>query len=68
MKFCNGSAMLNYYFIRLCFLEPWIGLLEKKDVESVFEILEGELNSFADRNGGLNLTIPYVCISSYKNK
>src|SRR5690606_32652098 len=23
MRFCDGSAMLNYHFIKMCFLQPW---------------------------------------------
>lgn len=66
MRFLNGSAMLNHYFIRLAFLDGWKNILQPNDVGKVFTILEDRLNRQAEKNGQLCLTIPFVCIDCKK--
>jgi len=65
-KFANGTAMLNHYFIRLAFMDSWIKLLPKDNVETVFDLIEQHLNEKSKILGGLNLSIPFVLINAIK--
>lgn len=67
MRFCDGSAMLNYHFIKMCFLQPWKEAAGKEKTGEIFECLENKLNDYAKSNHGIKLSIPYVCISCNKN-
>lgn len=60
MRFCDGSAMLNYHFIKMCFLQPWQGIVGQENAETVFQCLETKLNEYAELNRGLKLSIPFV--------
>lgn len=62
MRFVDGTAMLNYHFIKMCFLEPWKSVVPVEKTEAVFECLEEQLNEYARANRGLFLSIPYVCM------
>lgn len=66
-KFANGTAMLNHYFIRLAFMEPWIKLLPSDKVENIFEIIESHLNKQSELLGELKLSIPFVIINAVKD-
>lgn len=61
MRFCDGSTMFNYHFIKLCFLTPWINIVGKDLANDIFGDIENRLNKYADVNNGLALTIPYAC-------
>lgn len=67
MRYLDGAAMLNHFFIKLAFLEAWKELLPPEDVEPLFSILEKKLNSIGKQYGGVNFTIPYVCIDCQRN-
>jgi len=62
MRFLDGSAMLNHFFIKLAFLDSWKNILSPDDRKPIFEILETRLNKIAAPGGEIKLTIPYVCI------
>jgi arsenite methyltransferase len=64
--FADGTAMLNHYFIRLAFLESWIGLVPPEKAEKIFEEVERRLNETAERLGHLKLSIPFVVIDAMK--
>lgn len=65
-KFADGAALLNYYFIRLAFIDNWKNILQKQDVPIVFQLLENKLNLAAEQNEGITLTIPYGCFDCRK--
>jgi arsenite methyltransferase len=67
-KFANGTAMLNHFFIRLAFMDPWIKILQKNRVEEVFNNVEKELNCESDRAGLIKLSIPFVVIKAKKQR
>ncbi len=60
MKFVDGSAFLNHYFIKLGWLTTWMGLFPKDEWEEIFSALEQNINSYSIKNNGLTLTIPMV--------
>lgn len=66
MKYSDGSAFLNQYFIRTYFIGPWKTLLPEEHVEPVFNAIEQKLNEIASEKGELVISIPYVCFDCYK--
>lgn len=66
MKFIDGTSMLNYHFIKLCFMKPWINLVGEDKADMIFTILEDKLNGLASKEGLLNLTVPYACFRCKK--
>jgi len=65
-KFCDGTTMLNHYFIRLAFMDSWIKILPKDKIELIFEYVETKLNEHAKLVGGLKLSIPFAVINAIK--
>jgi len=65
-KFTDGSAMLNHYFIRLAFMDPWIKILPETKVEQVFDTVEARLNEQSLKSGYMKLSIPFVLINAIK--
>ncbi len=51
MRFLDGSSLLNHFFMRLAFIEPWQHVLDAEDVSVVFDRLEANLNSLARQQG-----------------
>lgn len=68
MKFADGKAFLNYFFIRLCFLENWINIVKREAKEIVFEKIVKELDEIADQSGEIVLTVPFALIKAEKKK
>lgn len=65
-KFTDGSAMLNHYFIRLAFMDPWIKILPDNKAEQVFDAVEIRLNEQSRKSGCIKLSIPFVLINAIK--
>lgn len=66
MRYADGTAMLNHFFIRLAFLEPWKAVVPAESAHGVFLALERELNRGADAAGELRLTVPFLCLSAVR--
>lgn len=58
MRFCNGTALLNHFFIRLGFMGGWRGVVGGDHEVLFFTELENDLNNYATKFGELKLTIP----------
>lgn len=67
MKFLNGSAFLNHQFVKLGWLTSWLGIFPKEELKEIFSALEANLNSHAEKNGGLTLTVPMAFIEGVEN-
>ena len=65
-KFTDGTAMLNYHFIRLAFMDSWKTLLPSDKTGQIFDAIETRLNEQAHTLGGLKLSIPFVLINAVK--
>lgn len=65
-RYCDGTAMLNHFTIKLAFLAPWLGVLAPEDRPAMLEALEHELNAVASRTGELQLTVPWACFDCRK--
>ena len=63
-RFADGSAMLNHYFIRLAFMDCWIGLIPQELVEPIFDRIESRLNQLSRIEGRITLSIPFILINA----
>jgi SAM-dependent methyltransferase len=58
MRFADGTALLNHYFVRLGFLDGWLAIAGQE----VLDAVEQELN----RRGEVSLTVPAACFDAVK--
>jgi arsenite methyltransferase len=58
MRFADGTALLNHYFIKLGFLDGWLAIAGQEALDAV----EQELN----RRGEVSLTVPAACFDAVK--
>lgn len=61
LRFLDGSSLLNYFFIRLNFLDGWKSILDHCEGLVLLSV-ENKLNQIATRSGQIELTIPFACI------
>ena len=66
MKFLDGTAFLNHSFIKLGWLGAWKDIVPEAEQESIFSQLEENLNAYAEKMGGLALTVPMAFIEGVK--
>jgi arsenite methyltransferase len=66
MRYLNGTAFFNHYFIKLAFLESWIKVVPPGKRNKVFSLLEENLNNYSKAKGELRITIPFVCFDCRK--
>lgn len=66
-KFVDGTTMLNHYFIRLAFIDGWKDIVSDVDKqETVFELIEKDLNKKSQTDGIMKLSVPFVIIDCKK--
>jgi ubiquinone/menaquinone biosynthesis C-methylase UbiE len=63
MRFADGTALLNHYFIKLGFLDGWKKVVTGNE-RDVFSRLRDGLNAVAKRDGELRLTIPMAYVEA----
>jgi len=63
MRFANGTALLNHYFIKLGFLDAWKKVVPA-NARDVFAQLRDALDDHAARNGELRLTVPMAYVEA----
>ncbi len=66
MKFLDGTAFLNHYFVKLGWLSSWKEIIPEPDWFEIFTLLENNLNIYSRENIGLNLTVPMLFIEAEK--
>jgi arsenite methyltransferase len=66
IRFADGTAMLNHFFMRLGFLPAWLEILAPDDDFSLRNALEQRLNTHAAQAGELALTIPMAVVEAEK--
>jgi ubiquinone/menaquinone biosynthesis C-methylase UbiE len=66
VRFVDGSSLLRHHFIRLGFVPGWKSIAPERSVEKTFAALEHRLNTIANEQGELSLTIPAACIQARK--
>jgi arsenite methyltransferase len=64
LRYRDGTALLNHWFIRLGFLDGWLSVLrplnDEDRTEAVFTEIEQRLNASAHTAGELALTVPML--------
>ncbi|HXA20380.1 MAG TPA: class I SAM-dependent methyltransferase [Thermoanaerobaculia bacterium] len=63
MRFADGTALLNHYFIKLGFLDGWKKVVPGNEREA-FARLRDALDDLAARNGELRLTVPMAYVEA----
>jgi arsenite methyltransferase len=63
LRYLDGTAMLDHFFIRVAFLEPWLEIVPEDLQKSVFDKIEKRMNSIAAEAGEFRMTVPFVTIS-----
>jgi ubiquinone/menaquinone biosynthesis C-methylase UbiE len=66
--FTDGTALLNYSFFKIAFLDGWKSCIEAGLLPIVFELLEKKLNAIASKSNSIELTVPFVCFDLTRNK
>lgn len=66
MRFLNGSAFLNHYFIKLGWLDSWKKLFPDNNQQDIFSAIENKLNLAAAEKGELSLSVPMLFIEGIK--
>jgi arsenite methyltransferase len=64
MRFTDGSALLNHWFVKLGFRDGWKGVIRPERRREVFSRLEENLNRAAEARGSLDLTIPLAYVEA----
>ena len=63
LRFANGTALLNHYFIKLGFLDAWKKVVAGHEIE-MFLRLRRRLDEVASQQGELALTIPMAYVEA----
>jgi len=66
-KYADGTTMLNHYFIRLAFLDGWKSIIPEEKQTEIFNRIENLLNQKAEKDGYVNLSVPFVLLDCVKN-
>jgi ubiquinone/menaquinone biosynthesis C-methylase UbiE len=66
MRFADGTALLNHYFIKLGFLDAWKKVVPGNE-RDVFARLRDALNDLASRNGELRLSVPMAYVEAVRS-
>lgn len=67
MTFANGTAFFNHYFVKLGWLGSWLELVPESLREVFFTDLENRLNTIAQKNGALVVTVPMLYLEGTKS-
>jgi ubiquinone/menaquinone biosynthesis C-methylase UbiE len=65
-RFTDATAMFNHAFIRRAFLPSWQDLIPADQQEAIFDRVEQRLNLWAQRDGQMQLSVPFVVIDAVK--
>ena len=65
-RFVDGTTMFNHSLIKNWFLDSWKSIVNVDQLENIFNQVEEQLNKIADKNGGVQLTIPFATIEAFR--
>jgi ubiquinone/menaquinone biosynthesis C-methylase UbiE len=66
MRFLNGTAFLNHYFIKYAFMDGWKSIFPTEQLNPVFTQLEKNINALAKKKNEFKVTIPIAYIEGEK--
>lgn len=64
MRYADGTAFLDHWFIRLAFLQQWAALVPEGNREECFVTLESRMNRVAEMHGEWAVTIPATYVEA----
>lgn len=67
MRYTDGSAFFNHYFVKMAFLESWKNIVPEEKRNEIFGKIEEKLNIISEKTGQLNLTIPFAVFKFRKS-
>ena len=65
-RFVDGTTMFNHSLVKNWFLDSWKSIVSVEQLGNIFNQVEEQLNKTADKNGGVQLTIPFATIEAVK--
>ncbi len=65
-RFVDGTSMLNHFFIRFAFLDPWKEIIPPERQNEVFGLIENKINDQVKPDDIFKLSVPYAVISCIK--
>lgn len=65
-RFADASAMFDYFFFRLAFIDSWIKLIPESLRADIFSEIKIQIDRVVGDQGCFKLTIPFVVIDSLK--
>ncbi len=66
IKFSNGTSLFNHFFMKLAFIKSWLEILPEESRDNIFNQIIEILNVIAEKENGIKLTIPMICIDCSK--
>lgn len=66
MRFADGAAFLDHYFIKIGFMEGWKSIFPEEVRADVFRCAEDKMNRIAQEQGEFKVTIPLTYIEAGK--
>lgn len=67
LRFADGTALFEHWFVRIAFLKPWVSILPPPEVDAVFSTLVDRLDREAAARGSLTLTVPFACFDATRS-
>lgn len=68
MRFVNGTAFLNLFFIKYAFLDGWKSILPTKELNNAYTKLEDNLNLITKKENELQMSVPIAYIEGKKSE
>jgi hypothetical protein len=66
LRFSDAGSFFSHSLIKVGFLQSWKNLLPPGKRKFIFKRIKYLLDTDAERNGLIEMTIPYIVIKAYK--
>ncbi|MEI6455352.1 MAG: class I SAM-dependent methyltransferase [bacterium] len=67
MRFNDAEAFFSHYLIKNAFVKPWQAFLPPGRVDEIFDLISKRLNESGEAQGGIIMSVPYVCFDCLKS-
>jgi arsenite methyltransferase len=67
MHFNDSEAFFSHYLIKNAFVKPWQAFLPAGRIDEVFDMISKRLNESGEAQGGIIMSVPYVCFDCLKS-
>ena len=65
LRFIDGTSMFNHPLIKNWFLPGWKDIINREQLEEIFDSIENKLNNIAENEGEIKLIIPFITVDCY---